>query len=356
MLTHLRYALRSLGKSPGFTATAIATLALCLGANLAIFAVVDAVLVRSLPFFEPNRIVSIFNSYPTAGVERAAASLPNYFDRRNAIKALESVSIYQDGSAVVGGTDSPNRLSMARVSPEFFQTLKVPLTMGRGFTEDQLKYGTDEVAVITDGFWRSQFNADPHVLNRTFSNDGITITVIGVLPRDFHFLSSHAQFFRPCSHAPEDRQPQNRHNNGWNMIGRLAAGATIADAQAQIDAFNAQQATDDPFIQIIKGSGYHTIVNSLHEDHVRTVKPMLVLLQCGVFFLLLIGTVNLANLLLIPRQRPYKRARRAPGPGRHRAAHRRRGSHRNHRARPDRRIARPAPRRARHSPARRPRD
>jgi len=299
MITRIRYALRTLAKSPGFTATAIATLALCLGANLAIFAVVDAILVRSLPFPEPDRLVTVFNSYPTGGVDRAAASIPNYFDRRNTIKAFTSISVYQDGSSIVGGTGSPNRVPIARVSPEFFRTLGVPLTMGQTFTDDQLKYETDQVAVITDGFWRSHFGADPQVLGRTFLNDGISITVVGVLPQGFRFLSSHAQFYRPGSHAPEDRLPNARHNNNWNMIARLAPGATLSEAQSQIDAFNAQQINDDPLVQLIKGAGYHTVVKSLHEDHVRDVKPTLVILQCGAIFLLLIGSVNLTNLLLI---------------------------------------------------------
>jgi predicted permease len=119
------------------------------------------------------------------------------------------------------------------------------------------------------------------------------------LPRGFRFLSSTAEFYRPTAHAPEDRQPQNRHNNSWNMIARLAPGASLADAQAQMDAFNVHQAADDPLAQAIKGSGYHTIVRSLHDDHVHTIKPTLILLQCGVLFLLLIGSVNLVNLLLI---------------------------------------------------------
>jgi len=299
MITKIRYALRTLAKSPGFTTTAIATLALCLGANLAIFAVVDAILVRSLPFPEPDRLVTVFNSYPTAGVERAAASIPNYLDRRGAIKAFASVALYRDDSSIVGGAGAPNRVPMARVSPEFFQTLNVPLTKGKTFNEDQLTYQTDQVAVITDGFWRSHFSADPQVLGRTFLNDGLTITVVGVLPQGFRFLSSHAQFYRPASHAPEDRLPKARHNNNWNMIARLAPGATQSEAQSQIDAFNVQQANDDPLIQIIKGASYHTIVKSLHEDHVRDVKPTLMILQCGALFLLLIGSVNLTNLLLI---------------------------------------------------------
>jgi predicted permease len=299
MLSSLRHTFRSLAKSPGFAATALATLAICLGANLTIFAVVDAILVRSLPFPHPERLVAVFNSYPGAGVERASASIPNYYDRRSTIKAFASLSIYQDGSIIVGGAGSPTRVPMARVSPEFFSTLGMPLARGRVFTDDQLKYGTDEVAVLTDGFWRSHFSADPNVLGRTFLNDGITITIIGVLPQGFRFLSSAAEFYRPSAHAPEDRQPQSRHNNSWNMIAQLAPGATLADAQAQIDAFNVHQTADDPLAQVIKGSGFHTIVNSLHEDHVHTIKPTLMLLQSGVLFLLLIGSVNLVNLLLI---------------------------------------------------------
>jgi predicted permease len=295
----MRYAFRQLARTPGFTTTALATLALCLGANLAIFAVVDAILVRSLPFPEAGRLVAVFNGYPAAGAERSSSSVPNYYDRRTAIKAFSSVSVYQDGSVIVGGTAAPNRVTIARVSPEFFATLGVPFAMGKTFTDAEMVYGPDEVAVLTDSFWRAHFEADPNVIGRTFLNDGLAITIIGVLPRDFRFLSSEAQFYRPASHAPEQRQPNSRHSNNWNMLARLASGATLADAQAQIDALNAQQMTDDPFIDLIKSSGYHTTVRPLHEDHVREVKPMLVLLQSGVLFLLLIGTVNLANLLLI---------------------------------------------------------
>jgi predicted permease len=299
MLSDIRHAFRSLAKAPGFTATAVATLALCLGANLAIFAVVDAILVRSLPFPAPERLVTVFNSYPSGGVERAAASMANYWDRRGAIKAFASVAIYQESTFVVGNAGSPNRVLTGQISPEFFTTLGVPLAMGRAFTEDQLSYGTDNVAILTDGYWRSHFSADPNVLGRTFLNDGLPVTVIGVLPRSFRFLSSRAQFYRPASHAPEDRLPSARHSNNWNMIARLAPGATLAEAQSQLNAFNSQQATDDPSVEIIKGAGYRTTVASLRADHVQAVKPTLLLLQCGGIFLLLIGSVNLANLMLI---------------------------------------------------------
>lgn len=299
MLSAIRLAYRQLAKTPGFTATAIATLALCLGANLAIFAVVDAILVRPLPFPEPARLVTLYNSYPRAGVDRSEASVANYFERRGGLPALDSIAIHQDASFIVGDGQSPNRVVAARVSPEFFSTLGVPLAMGRTFTDEELTYQTDLVAILTDEFWRTQFNADPNILGRTFLNDGLTVTVVGVLPPGFRYLSHQPRFFRPASHDLSQREAQSRHNNSWQMIARLAPGATIGNAQTQIDAFNIRQLADDPYAQIVKDAGFGTKVVSLHGDHVQSIRPTLVLLQVGGLFLLVIALVNLTNLLLI---------------------------------------------------------
>jgi predicted permease len=298
-MSNFRHALRSLLKTPGFTATAIATIALCLGANLAIFAVVDAVLLRALPFPEPDRLAILFNAYPGAGVERSSASVPNYFERRGALPAFASLAIYQDAGFIVGDGQSPNRIAAARVSPEFFSTLGAPLALGRAFTESELTYQTDQVAILTDEFWHRQFNADPAVLGRTFLNDGLTVTIVGVLSPGFRFLSSEAEFFRPAAHDLRQRNIDNRHSNNWQMVARLAPGATLADGQAQIDAFNARLLVDDPIAQVVKDVGFHTTVAGLHADHVRSIRPTLLLLQSGGLFLLVIGAVNLTNLLLI---------------------------------------------------------
>jgi predicted permease len=295
----LRQTLRRLQRERGFTATVVLTLALCIGANVAIFAVVDAVLLRGLPFPQPDRLVSVMNSYPGAGVERAGASLPNYYDRRGAIAAFEKVAIFQGGSATVGEAGSPQRVDRARVSPEFFELLGVPLAQGRTFSEDEMWHKNANVAVLTDAYWRNHFQADPKVLGRTFTVNSQTVTVIGVLPPGFRFLSEKAQFFMPASSDPDDRKPDRRHSNNYGFFARLAPGMTLATAQAQMDAFNAGQIKDDPFAQLIKGAGYTTRVFGLHADHVRTVRPVLLLLQGGVLFLLVIGGVNLVNLLLI---------------------------------------------------------
>jgi predicted permease len=299
MLAVLRQTLRRLIHEPGFTATILLTLALCIGANVAIYAMVDAILVRSLPFPDAGRLVAVFNSYPRAGAGRSSASEVNYYDRRHAIKAFASVAIQQDGSTIVGGDGTPNRVPIARVSPEFFATLGVPLARGHMFTDAEMRYGPDQVAVLTDRYWRMHFNADPNIVGQKFFNDGLPVTIVGVLPRGFHFLSSRAEFFRPAAHGPDDLKPDNRHNNNYQMVARLAPGTTLADAQAQIDAFNQRQLADDPIAQMLRNAGFHTVVAPLHADHVRDVRPILLLLQAGVVALLLIGGINLVNLLLI---------------------------------------------------------
>jgi predicted permease len=299
MKSALRQTLRRLVREAGFTTTILATLALCIGANVAIFAVVNGILVRPLPFPEAGRLVAVHNSYPLAGADRSGASAVNYYDRRHAIRAFASVSLEQEGSAIVGGDGAPDRVPLARVTPEFFSTLGVPLALGHMFTDAESLYGPDQVAVLTDAFWRTRFNADPNIVGKKFINDGLSVTILGVLPRGFHYLSSRAEYYRPAAHGPDDIKPSNRHNNNYQMIARLANGASIADAQAQMDAFNRQQLIDDPYAQAVRSAGYRTEVSPLHADVVRDVRPILLLLQAGVLALLLIGGINLVNLLLI---------------------------------------------------------
>lgn len=298
-LADLRQILRRLARERGFTATVLLTLALCIGANVAIYAVVDAVLVRALPYPEPERLVTAVNAYPGAGVERAGASLPNYYDRKEHIKAFASTSIHQGGNAIIGGAGSPQRVERDRVSPEFFATLGVPLAMGRSFTEDEMWYKDSARAILTDEFWRQQFNADPEVLGKTFIVDSLPVTVIGVLPPGFKYFTSKARFFVPLASNADDRKADRRHSNNMHMVARLAPGVSLAVAQEQINALNAQQVADDPFASLLKSAKFRTDVVSLHADTVREIKPVLLLLQGFVFFLLLMGGVNLVNLLLI---------------------------------------------------------
>jgi predicted permease len=300
MLNDLRYAIRMLLKNPGFTVVAVLTVAVCIGANLSIFAVVDSVLLRSLPFPEPDRLVTLFNTYPKAGVARAAASLANYYERRGNISAFSHISIIREDRAIIGETGSTEQADIARVSPEFFTTLGVGPSMGRAFTDEEMTYQTDGVAVLTYTYWQQHFNADPHVLGRQVRMDGLQKTIVGVLPPGFRFLSSKAQLYLPLSSDPGAREAKYRHSNiDYEMIGRLNRQTSLAEAQSQIDRDNAARAAEYPNAKMIADAGFRTLVAPLRADHVKAVRPTLLLMQAGVFLLLLIGGVNLTNLLLI---------------------------------------------------------
>jgi predicted permease len=297
----LRYAARLLLKSPAFTVAALLTLALCIGANLAIFAVIDAILVRPLPFPEANRLVAIFNTYPKAGVERDGSSIANYYERRGAIPAFRSLSIYRFGAAIVGEPGSTVRNQVTQVSPDFFTTLGVGPVIGRAFTDAEMTDQTDHVVILTHEYWQQRFNADSHVIGRTVWVNSLPRTVIGVLPHGFHFLSSKSSLYLPLSSRPEQRLPSEGHSGGnvTQMIARLKSGATLAQAQSQLDAQNGALERDDPQAKMIADAGFRSVVVSLHGDQVAAVRPILLLLQAGVLALLLIGAVNLVNLLLM---------------------------------------------------------
>jgi predicted permease len=299
-MNNLRFAFRQLRKAPAFTLTALATVAICLGANLAIFAVIDSILLRPLPFPNADRLVTIYNTYPKAGVENDGSSLTNYYERRGNIPAFESLSIYMERAETVGDPGSMQQEEIVRISPEFFTTLGVSPAIGRNFTEEEAA-DQKNVIILTDAFWRQRFDSDPDVLGRDTRINGIPRKIVGVLPPAFRFLSSEARVFLPIKSEIEQRGPKARHSGGGgtHMIARLKPGATIAEAQAQIDAHNNAVEKDNPEAKMMAEAGFRSPVVPLHAHHIRSIRPTLLLMQGGVFFLLLIGAVNLVNLLLI---------------------------------------------------------
>jgi len=297
----LSYAARLLRKTPAFTITALLTLAVCFGANLTIFAVIDSVLLRPLPFPEPGQLVTLFNTYPKAGVERDGSSLTNYYERRGQISAFTSLSIYSYGTEIIGEPGSTEREQTMRVSPDFFSTLELGPAMGRSFTEEETTSETDHVAILSDAFWRQRYKADPKVIGKQIRVNSVPRTVIGVLPANFRFLSSDAQLFLPLASRPEQRTSRDRHSGGnvIQMIARIKPGVTLAQAQSQIDAQNAALEVNDPQARMIADAGFRTLVVPLRGDHVAAIRPTLLLLQASAIALLLIGAVNLVNLLLV---------------------------------------------------------
>jgi predicted permease len=305
LLDHLagdvRLALRALARDKGFTATALLTFALCLGANVALFAVVNAVLLRPLPFPDADRLVSVGNAYPKAGVtDPIGVSVPHYLERRAGIAAFAEAAAFRDGGETIGDAGSPDRVESMSVTPSFFRTLQVQPALGRNFAEEEGAYGKNNVIILSDGLWRQKFGADPAVIGRQVRlTGGWMCTVIGVMPPGFRFLSSKAQLWTPLCLGDDDRKPQQRHSNNMSMLARLKPGIPLAEAQAQIDAMNQAALANDPYAKLVTDAGFYTGVQDLHEQFVARMRPVILLLQAGVLFLLLIGVVNLANLLLV---------------------------------------------------------
>lgn len=299
LVQEVRQAARGLSREPRFALTALAILGLCFAANVAIFALVHDVLLSPLPFREADRLVTVVNRYPKAGVERAGASVPHYLERRQGIAAFENAAAFRFSGVTLGEKGAPDRVDAANVTPSFFPTLKATPALGRTFTEEEGFYGKNNVAVISDALWKSRFGGDPKVVGATLRINTDSYTVIGVMPKGFRYLNNPADLWTPLCFSDDERGADRRHSNGMEMIARLKPGVTVAEAQAQINALNQSSLPQDPYRQIVEGAGFNTTVSDLHGDTVNELRPVLLLLQAGVLFLQLIGAVNLANLLLV---------------------------------------------------------
>ena len=298
----LRQSSRRLRRTPAFTVTALATLAICIGANLTIFALVDSILLRSLPFSEADRLVTIFNTYPQTRVLRDGASVANYYERRGQLPAFTGLALYRPGPSIVGEADRARRETIMRVTPEFFSVLGLSPVLGRTFTEEEMNWKTSnaDVVILTDTYWRHDLNADPHVIGREIQVNGRAQTVVGVLPPGFRFLSFECRLYFPLGSWPEHRTPAGRHSSHGNqMIARLRPGVSLREAQLQIDSHNAAMEAAAPQVSQTALAGFRSVVVPLHADHVAAVRSALWVMQAGGLSLLLIGAVNLANLLLI---------------------------------------------------------
>jgi hypothetical protein len=267
-LRDLRFSVRSLLRDKGYTVTVLLIFALCLGANVATFAFVNQVLLRPLPFPNPDRLVTVYDTYPKGGVVHGGVSALHYFERTAEIAAFSETALWFDLQVTLGETGSPAPMSMMCVTPSFFRMLGVKLELGRTFHDEEGIEGKPLVAMLSDEFWRSHFNADPTILGRTVRIDAELYTVIGVLPPGFRYLSQNAAIWGVCVFSEFNRRPDQRYRTGLEMIARLRPGATITEAQAQVDALNARQVPGDALAPLVQKMGYHTIVDGLQADHV----------------------------------------------------------------------------------------
>jgi predicted permease len=295
----MKLGFRGLVRDKGFTLTAVLTFALCLGANVALFAVVNAVLVHPLPYPNPSQLVVVYNAYPRAGIDRSGSSVPHYLERRAGIAGFADAAALRDDGVTVGESGSPDRLASMDVTPSFFHVLGVSPELGRTFADEEGVYGKNDVVVLSDGYWRDAYAASPDVLGRKIRINGKPQTIIGVMPASFRYGTSKARVWVPLCFSDDEKKPDRRHSNGMAMIARLRPGTTVGAAQAQLDALNASALAQDPYAKLVIDAGFHSVVADLHNDFIAETRSRLILLQAGVLFLLLIGAVNLANLLLV---------------------------------------------------------
>jgi predicted permease len=295
----LRHTVRSLAKAPGFTTVAVLTLALCIGANSAIFSVIHAVLLKPYPWPDSDRLVFIHNTYPLIGLQRAGCSIPDYLDRRNGITALADSALVTGASLNLASDGKPERVSGVSVTPSLFSLLQTSPALGRTFTDEEATIGAAKTVVLSDALWRNRFGADPKILGTTLRLNSEPYTIVGVMPPGFYYPSPQAQLWVPFAFTNQQKSDAGRGNEFSTMVARLKPGATIAQAQREVTAIHAANAERLPQSrQFWTSSGFGgTVVNFL-EENVKDVKAMLWLVQAGVAAALLIGCANVASLLL----------------------------------------------------------
>ena len=292
ILQDVRYGLRSLSKSPGFTAVALLTLAIGIGANTAIFSFVDGVLLKPLPYANADRIVRVLEKPPGEPDARNGISTLNFLDWQKQNTVFEYMAARTGGSVTLTGVNEPVRLRGNRMSAHGFDILGVHAALGRTFAADEDQPGKEHVAVLSNALWNSQFGADPSIIGRAILLDGEPHTVIGVLPQGSSFDRSYAQIFRPLVFEP---QHMTRNFHWFGAMALLKPGVTLKAARAELDAIGARIAKDYPD----SNKGWGVGIDPLAETIVgKQLRQSLYVLLAAVAMVLLIGCANLANLTL----------------------------------------------------------
>ena len=297
----LRYGLRVLKKNPGFAAVAILTLALGIGANTAIFSVINAVLLRPLPYDQPGRLVAVLDSLPTVGFPRTGLSQMEYIRLRQESRSFEGLSVATLRGVTLTGGGEAELLTACIVSSNFFDTLHVKPALGRFFEPEEDLAGKSSVVVLSQGFWQRRFDSSVQAIGESIALNGNTFTVIGVLPPDFKSplelqFGTSVEVWQPIGFTLTNLE---RGSHSLNAVGRLAPGATIQQARAESGMILGRVVSENPGYYPTGDGSVSTMVEPLQVTLVGDVRTALIVLLCAVISVLLIACANIANILLV---------------------------------------------------------
>src|SRR3712207_505054 len=306
MLHELKFALRSLVKTPGFTAVALITVALAIAANTAVFSLVNALLIRPLPFKDPQRLVLLFEKFAGMGLDQIPVSAPEYLDWEKQTRSYERIAAYNFANFNLTGGDMPERIQGAVVTPSLFPLLGVEPIKGRAFNESEFGEGNDGVVVISERLWKRRFNSDPQIVGKELSINRRTFNVVGIMPAKFEFplplfgvqgatFAERADMWKPIAFTKQELEA--RGSCSYGGIARLKPGVTVKQAQAEADTIvaNWHPLFPDNYEAVTK---FGATLYPIHDLVVGPMRPALMILLGAVVVVLMIACANLTTMLL----------------------------------------------------------
>jgi putative ABC transport system permease protein len=306
-MNDLRYALRQLVKSPGFTAAAVLTLALAIGANTAVLSLVNAMLIRPLPYRESRQLVLLLQHFKSQNLERIPVSPPEFVDYETRAHSFEKLGAFGYTNFNLAGEDKPERIPGATVTAGLLPLLGVSPIKGRFFESKECTLGRDDVVIISARLWQRRFNSNPQIIGTKLLLDGKSFTVVGVMPATFDFplqlfnlgnggqFGGRAEIWKPLAFT--DDQMKARYSRSFAIVGRLAQGTSVARAQAEIATITAQMRREHPN-NYTQDNSFGGDVLLLHDLAVGGMRPAVLILLGAVFLVLLIACANLTTMLL----------------------------------------------------------
>ena len=296
LLQDIRYGARMLRKSLAITIVAVISLALGIGANTAIFSVVNAILLKALPYNDPDRIVLVWGDIPAEGKNRSQVSSTDVDDWRNQNNVFDEIATYGGFQPIMTGNGEPERIPAIQVGDGYFKVMKGEPILGRVFTPEEQQAGKDQVIVLSYGLWQHRFGGDPNIAGKTVLLSSRPYTIVGVMAADFRplpatLVEANAQYYRPVAEPHDEEERASRH---LRAIARLKPGVTLEQAQSEMNVIARRLEQEHPS----NNTGYGVRLSTLTEDTVGNLRPTLLLLLGAVAFVLLIACANVGNLLL----------------------------------------------------------